>query len=165
MSRTKAPNLTRRRRIAIGRFKEKNLTYTFYELADEFHCTYNQARKAYEDYRSGKLSLKKPFEKKNSFLQITTLQAADELLERQYQVAMAELDAADNLLIEDRVKILNQLCSMRKMLQQLRMEAFIKRADSGVICILVRHFLPDASDEDVYKLYISAMEQWKIESK
>lgn len=162
--RKKAAKLTRQKKIAIGKFKDKNPKATYYEISDTYSCTYEQARSACVAYKKGELTRVKSRAKTADVDEILENQTADDLLEKQYHTAVAQLQAETKLSVEDRVKLLSSLFSMRKILQQLRLESFIKRADAGVIKIIIKKFLPDCTDDDVIKIYLEAVERWKMET-
>ena len=161
----KAQKLTRQKKLAIGKYKNKNPKATYYEIAETYGCTYEQARSACVAFKAGELTRIKSRVKNSDIDEIVESQTADELLEGQYHTAVAQLQAETRILVEDRVKLLESLFAMRKILQQLRLESFIKRADAGVIRIIIKKFLPDASDDDVIKIYLEAVERWKMETK
>lgn len=165
MRQKKASPLPIQKKQQIGKYKEKFPTASYHEIADNFNITYNQARSACVDYRAGKLHRTKPRPKPKAIDEITDTFSADELLERQYHKAVAALESEKNLTVDERIKLLESLFQMRKILQNLRLESFIKRADAGVIKVIIKRFLPDATDDDVIKIYLEAVERWKIESK
>jgi len=161
----KASNLTPQKRLTIGKFKSKNLNMTYYELADKYHCTYHQARGAYIDYRDGKLTRTKSRINIKDVKEIMLIQTADELLEKQYHTAIAALEIENKISIEDRVKLLESLFSMRKILQQLNIEKFMKNTDAGVVRIIIQKYVPDLTNDEFVKIYLEAKERWKIERK
>jgi len=157
--------LTLQKRQRIGRWKEKFPNASYHEVANEFNCTYEQARRAALDYKAGKLHRTKSRQKPADVAAIMNTQDMDALLEKQYHLALAQLEADKKISVEERVKLLDDLFSMRKTLQQLKLESFIKRADAGVIKIIVKMFKPDATDDEVIKIYLEATETWKIQNK
>lgn len=165
MRKRKAPKLPIQKRLAIARWKEKYPKATFYEIAEEFNCTYDQARQAWRDYIDGKLTRRKPTRKKINVEDIMTKDNADEILERQYHRAVAELEATNSISVEERVGLLEDLFSMRKILQQIKLENYIKRIDAGVIRILIRRYEPEATDDDVIRIYLESVEKWKLENQ
>lgn len=133
MKRRKANTLTLQRRQQIGRYKEKFPTATYGEIAEKFNVTYNQARNACNDFKAGKLHRTRPRPKPKPVRDIVEKFSADELLERQYHTAVAALESNINIAVDERIKLLESMFQMRKILQNLRLEAYIKRADAGVI--------------------------------
>jgi hypothetical protein len=161
----KAANLSYQKRRKIAEFKVKNPNMTFYHIAEVNNVTYDQARRAYLDYQAGKFTCAGSKGKKVAFDPEMTLESADLLLEKQYQNAVQALNAADNIDIETRVKLTETLFSMRKTLQQLKLESFIKRADAGIIAIIIRKFRPEANDDEILRIYLEAVEVWKIQNR
>ena len=159
----KATALTRQKKERIGKYKEKYPTANYYEIAQKFKCTYDQASKACKDYRNGYLFREKTETKPADIQTVIDTMTADELLEKQYHTAVAQLEVEKNISIESRVRLLDSLFSMRKILQQLKLESFIKRADAGIIKNIIKRFKPDATDDEVIKIYLEEYERWKIE--
>ena len=161
----KASALTRQKKITIGKFKENNPTLTFHDVAAKYKCSYDQARKACNDYADGKLEIVNSKVKTLKITEITESANADAVLEKQYYKAVAELDAATDITASERIKFLESLFAMRVKLQQLRLESFMKRADAGVIKFIIKKFYPDFSDDDVLRFYLSSVEQWKLQNR
>lgn len=159
--RRKAPQLTLAKRQQIGRYKEKFPTATIAVIAEQFNCSYNQARNAINDYKSGKLHRTKPRAKYKSIEEVKEKYTPDELLELQFHKSLAHLEKDAQIATDERIKLLEMLFSMRRILQNIRLESHIKRVDAGVIKEIIRKFIPDATDESVIKIYLEAVERWK----
>ncbi len=162
MQKPKAPQLTTQKQRVIAKHKEANPHLTYSELASMFNCTFYQARNAHQKYLTGALNRSKPRIRPAKIEHIRIEFTADELLERQYHIAIASLEAEKNLLLEERVKMLNILFDNRKILQQVKLESHIKRADSAIIASIIRRFEPEASDERIITIYREELEKWKI---
>lgn len=159
--RIKAPRLTIQLRQRIGKYKEKFPKATAQEIANEFHVTVNQVRSAIAAWQAGDLRRTKPRPKAKS-IELVKEASADKLLENQYHTAIAQLEVDANLPADERVQLLDKLFSMRKTLQQVRLESHIKRVDATVFSALVRRFKPSASDEDVIAIYREVVEELKL---
>lgn len=160
----KANKLVLSKRQSIWKYKEKNADTTIQELAQKFNCTINQARKAVEDGRAGKLTRTKITKNKAIYTEETMNQNPDILLEKQFNIAVAELDADTTLDVESRINLLSKCINIRKTLQSLRLERYIKRADSVLFGIVIRMYEPEASDDRVIEIYKQAVEIYQSEA-
>lgn len=160
MKKTPALSLSLRQRIA--KYKERNPLAKISEVADQFNVTYDQARKAVADYKKGLLNRSKPRKKKSIDLSEAMETPADKILEIQYHTAAAQLEISSDLAVDERIAMLDKLFTMRKTLQQVRLENHIKRVDASVFSALVRKFKPDADDEEVIKYYREIIEELKL---
>ncbi len=165
MRKIKAPQLTVQKQKRIAKFKELHPNMTYSEVAAQFNCTYDQARHSHIRYLDGKLSRIKPKFKVANVEDVKKEFTPDELLERQYHQAIAQLESEKRISTEERIGMLDKLTTIRKTLQQIRLENFLKRADAGIISIIIKQFKADATDEDIKKIYLSAVEKYKLESK
>lgn len=162
MAKTKAPTIALSLRQKIGRYKSKNEKASYGELAEKFNVSYNQARSACIAWKEGLLKRSSP--KSN----IKAVEAekelpADELLEKQYHHAVAQLQANDKLPADERIAMLDKLFSMRKKLQQVKLESHLKKVDSEVFTAVIRRFEPHATDEDVIAIYRQIAEELRLE--
>ena len=152
-------------RQKIGKYKEKNPTATIQEIADKFGCTYQQARKAINDWDAGALSRpranikqKSPFEGGKG--DVSSDKSADQILEEQFLNACELLETA-TLSVDVRIQLIEKCYNMRKTIQQLRLEKHIKQADATLIGIIVRMFEPEASDDRIIEIYKEAYAMYK----
>lgn len=156
-------------RQKIGRYKEKNPTATIQEIADKFGCTYQQARKAINDWDAGALSrpraTKPPKTSKQSPFEggkgdVSSDKSADQILEEQFLNACELLETA-TLSVDVRIQLIEKCYNMRKTIQQLRLEKHIKQADATLIGIIVRMFEPEAPDDRIIEIYKEAYAMYK----
>jgi len=144
------PRATRQR---IGVFKRRNPNANYWEIADKFNCTYDQARRACHDYEAGKLTRSAPKAKPIDTDIVSTGKTADQLLESQFEYALVSLDLDKDIRIDSRVQYLDKLFGMRKTIQQVKLESHIKRLDATIIGAIIRRYEPDASDERIIEIY------------
>lgn len=157
----KLPISTRQK---IGKYKEKNPTATIQEIADKFGCTYQQARKAINDWEAGALSrpraTKPPKSPTRESVAGEERQSADQILEEQFLNACELLETA-TLTVDIKIQLIEKCYNMRKTIQQLRLEKHIKQTDATLIGIIVRMFEPEASDDRVIEVYREAYAMYK----
>lgn len=151
--RKKTPMLPRATRQRIGVFKRRNPIANYFEIADKFNCTYDQARRACHDYEQGKLTRNMPKTKQPKPEINIAGKTTDQLLESQFEYAIASLESDADIPIDSRVQYLDKLFGMRKIIQQVKLESHIKRLDATIIGAIIRRYEPDASDERVIEIY------------
>lgn len=157
----KAANIAKSTKISIGRYKERNPSASIREVADKFNVTYDQARNAIQNWKLGKLKVT-PARQKRKKIQEAKEMPTDYLLEKQYKTLLAQLDSDDKMPADARAQMLDKLFSMRKTLQQVKLESHLKKTDAQVFSALVRKFKPQASDEDVIAVYREVVESLKL---
>ncbi len=156
----KANKLVISTRQRIGKYKEENPDTTLAELAAKFNCTFNQARKAVADWNEG--TLRRPAVRKQT-IKIDTDSNSDEIIERQFHLAVCQLEADSEMTVETRINLVEKCIKIRKILQSLRLERHIKRADAVLFGIIVKMYEPDASDDRIIEIYNQAVEIYKNE--
>lgn len=162
MNSVKAIHLSRNQKMKIAKYAENNPNASMVDIAKEFKCTYNQVVYALKLYREGRLHANKPKTRKKNVEVIITERQPEDIIANQFHRSLAELEADSRINVNDRVVMLDKLVSMRKTLQQIKLENHIKKTDAGIIALIVRKFLPDATDDDVIKIYREAVELWKM---
>ena len=156
--------LTDAERQRIARYKLKHPYVSMALLAEEFNCTEQQARRAWQAYKDG--SMKKPPGTRRPRKRMEDLmneKDADELLLQQFHEIIAELAAKSQRTLEDRLSILKDLTEMRKKIQQVSLTAHMKRTDAGIVAIIIKRYEPDASEDEIIKIYKEAVEQFNRE--
>ena len=152
MRKQKAPKLVISTRQSIGRYKKNNPKATTNEIAAKFGCTAQQVRKAISDFNQGLLSKPKSNNKAQDVGELLN-RPADELLEEQYHYSIAQVSADKKLGTDVRVQMLKDIFGMRKIIQSLRLESHLKRTDAVILGIIIRRFLPQATDDDIIAIY------------
>lgn len=156
-------HLLKSTQIKIAKFKEKNPEYTIPEIAQQFKVSYGQVKGAIDRYNKGLLgrSTQGNYQKKK-ILEILKTQNDETVFKEQYNMALAQLSDEKIATSGERIKLLDQLVGIRKVLQQIELEGHIKRADAGIIKAIIRRYEPNASDDDIIKIYREELEKWKI---
>lgn len=149
MGKTKAHKLPTSTKLAIAKAKARNQSLTYHELADQFACSYNQVRGAVADHKAGKLSGRRG--RPPSARQLAAAEGAT--FEQQVDKAVRALAADKNISAIERIQMLEKLAATKKTMQQIEMQGHIKRADAEIFAATVRYFRPDASDQDIIKIY------------
>lgn len=162
MGRIKSPQQSIAKQRRIGKWKEANPNATYSEVANEFNCTYEQARYAHQKFIKGLLDRKSPREKTQKLEDIMSNFTAEELFEKEYHKSMASLAADKNLTASERINQLDKLITVQKKMQQISLTGHMKRADSEVVASIIRRFKPDATDQDVLLIYKEEFEKCKI---
>jgi hypothetical protein len=116
-------------------------------------------------WQSGVLRRSRPKARPKDISELVASHSADELLEMQYHKSIAALESNHNLATDERIKLLESLFAMRKILQALKLENHIKRVDCCIIKLIIKKYAPEVTDDEVIKIYLEAVEKWKLESK
>jgi hypothetical protein len=150
-------------KLRIAKHKEKHDNISFVELAQLFNVSYDQARSAVMDYKSGKLNVKNVKKVKSNSSEIKDKYTTEELFDSQFHQALADLEAAEDMNVLERINALEKIAKIRKALQSVRLEAHLKRADADIIAAIIRRYDPDASDERIIEIYKEEVEKLRNE--
>lgn len=150
----KAHPLPKSTRVKIGRKKEKHPHLTYAELARQFGCTYDQARKAHHDYRDGGLTgLRRPKSK--------VIEMEGSSLMEAFQTAVDRLNGDTELTGSELVVMLERLARARHTIQQMELTGHLRRTDAEIIARIIRRYEPEATDDRVIAIYREELELWK----
>lgn len=147
---------------AIAVFKAENPAITIYELAKKFNVKYHQARYAIDKY-SKDISLLKG----NSKGRITAAKILSEnlneveLLKKQLAFIIAQVDVNDKIPAVQRIDLLSKIAKIKKLIQEFELESHLKRADANIIAAIIKRFLPDATNDDIIKIYYEELKKIK----
>ena len=83
-----------------------------------------------------------------------------ELMKRQLNFCAAQLENDQNMSIANRVDLLYKIMRIRMFLQSVELESHIKRADADIIARIIRRFLPEATNDDIVKIYQEEYVKW-----
>jgi len=155
----KAHKMTLNTRRAIGKYKEKYPNATIGEIAGKYNCTYNQARNAIDQYNDGQLNRERP--KKPDVSKILASNSGEELFQKQYNLSLAWLEKDETMPAGERIMLLDKLAGINKTLQQISLQNHLKRTDAELIARIVRRYEPEASDEQIIKIYHEELALWK----
>ncbi len=143
-------------KMAIGRWKERHPKTTFIELAERYHCSQSQAVRAVKDYQAGRLHTRPRNTPRKKISELVKTLTSEQLLSEQFKYCVAALEADKDLNLLQRVSLLEKLTFMRKTLQQITLTDHMKAADANIVALIIRRYLPEASDDDVIKIYHEA---------
>ena len=147
--------------MKIGKYSENNPSAKMTEIALHFECTYNQVVHALKLYKAGKLHRNKPRVEKSNVEALIAEKSPETMLDNQFHRAVAQLESEPDTPTDERITLLEKLVNMRKRFQTMQLENYLRRADSAIISIIIRKFLPAATDDDVIMIYKEAYEIWK----
>lgn len=83
-----------------------------------------------------------------------------ELLKNQLNFCAAQLENDQKMAISSRVDLLYKIMRIRMFLQSIELESHIKRADADIIARIIRRFMPQASNDDIIKIYQEEYVKW-----
>lgn len=155
----KAPNLSKAKRVKIGKYKEANPNASYVEIANLLNVTYDQARSAHHDYKAGKLTRKIPKAKSAGFVYDKNADPTSiytDLINQTIQ----EIYQSKDMDVGERVMLLEKITNIRKNLQAVALESHIKRFDVGLIANIMRRLNPALTDEDILLIYKEEFEKW-----
>lgn len=151
----KLPMSTQR---AIARAKELNPGLTGTALAARYNCTLNQVYAALSRARSGELRERRGGRgRKKPARTDDPLGTFGELIAD----AITALKTDRKLGSVELVQMLDKVASILKTQQQLTLAGHLQRADAGFISALIRHFRPEATDDDVITIYHEVRRLWQ----
>lgn len=84
-----------------------------------------------------------------------------ESLKGQLNFVLAELENNNTMVISSRVEMLYKVMRIRVFLQDLEIESHIKRVDADVIAMIIRRFVPEATSDDIIKIYSEEFHKWQ----
>ena len=151
-----SPTLTTAAQIAIGRWKRKHPQISVRELCERYDATPRQVRTALQKFEAGVLI--KPNRHNVPRKKINELKTLppEELLAGQLAHSIAQLEADAKMDLQLRVSLLDRLTSMIKTMQQVALTGHLRSADAQIIAIIIRRYVPEATDDDVIRLYHEA---------
>lgn len=86
-----------------------------------------------------------------------------ELLRKQFSFCVAELENDNSMAIASRIDLLNKIIRIKVYIQSVELQGHIKRTDAELIARIIKRFIPNATNEDIIKIYQEEFEKWKAE--
>ena len=83
----------------------------------------------------------------------------EEIFNRQLHTALAQLDSEKKMSSLTRIAALDKLAKIRKTAQSIELERHLKRADADIIAAIIRRYEPEATSEDIIKIYREEIEK------
>lgn len=149
----------------IALWKASHPKCTLEELEKKFKVPTYVARYALQKFAelSEVAELMTATKKGRSILSEFTADEIDQvnLLKKQLNYCLAEIENNKSLVLSSRIDLLYKAMRIRVHLQQVEIESHLKRADALLIARIVRRFKPDATDEDVIKIYTEELMKLK----
>lgn len=84
------------------------------------------------------------------------------VLKKQLNFILAELENNQKLVLSARIDMLYKAMRIRVHIQQVELESHLKRADADVIAMIIKRFLPDATDDQIIKIYTEEYQKWQL---
>lgn len=148
----------------IAKFKEKNPSMSFADIAHQFNCTKAQAENAHKRYLQGKLGVV-PNTKTIASIKRAKQRNADDLMQEQMHNILAEMSVDRAIVLTDRVDMIDKVVRSMKSVRQMSLQQYLRGADAEFIAWLYRKYVRgNMSDEEIIKTYQTDMEKWKIDS-
>jgi hypothetical protein len=120
---------------------------SYVELAKMHACTYEQAREAHKRLLRGELKDRRGRRMKAGKGDISGTFHA--LIDK----AVTALDSDTSITGIELVQMLDKVASILKVDQQISLQGHLKRADATIIAAIIRRYEPEATDEDVIRIY------------
>lgn len=152
----KANKLSIQKQIQIAKHKLKYPNQSMSAIAEQYNVTLDQVNYAIQKSRRGELKLGKIRSKKINLDEIVT---EENLLKTNYEKALKHLNSVDNIAVDDRINLLDKLANTSKTIQQMELQNHLKRLDANIIASIIRRFKPDATDDDIIKIYSEELEK------
>ena len=161
MSKTKTPPLSLNKKKEIAKYAVNHPGMKLTQIARFFNCTYNQVIFAMKQYHAGDLNRTKPRAKGEKVEKLMQENNPETMLEAQFHMAIAQVQSDKKMAADTRVALLEKLFNMRKVIQSMKLERHVKKVDSDILAIVVRKFVPHASEDDIIAIYKEALALWK----
>jgi hypothetical protein len=164
---TKSSTLRASTQKKIGQFYADNPDATYPEIAHRFNITVRQAEYAVNKFLNGELEGKSNTRGSDK----QTLQRAQALrtkkgfdkqalFQEQLEIAIVQLSLSDKLDVLARIKALESIAYLERVVQQTELVGMLKNKDGNVIREIIRLFEPDATDKRVIEIYKQAEAVW-----
>jgi hypothetical protein len=138
----------------VAIFKSNHPDYSVKELSDLFQIKQHQVRYAIEKFGNDMFRLstsKKGRQTKASMM----LNSADDndLIKSQLNTCVKELENNMQLALSTRVDLLHKITRIKIYIQDVELQGHMKSVDATLIAGIIRRFIPNASNDDIIKIY------------
>lgn len=157
----KANALPTSTRLKIARWAVDNPSAAMTEVAEKFGVTVHQARYYHQQYLRGKLTRKTPKKANTRTTQKLAMRTTEELIEEQVRQAVEDLYNDAEVAPVERLDALSTAVNVRKVAQQVGLQQHLAKVKADIVAEMVRELKPDATDEDIIKLYKRAEDRVK----
>lgn len=151
----KANKLSIQKQIQIAKYKLQNPKIPVTAIAEQFNITYDQAINAIAKNKRGELKIGRVRTPKVDY----KIDPNENLLKKNYDKALASLDQSTHLDVLERISAIDKLTTISKTIQSMELQNHLKRLDADVIACIVRRFKPDATNEEIIKMYHEELEK------
>jgi len=157
------PRMTVSMQRKVAAWASKHPDESVRDVARYWDVSYDQARNAIEKHKAGKLATPpgRPSDKK-VVAAITGELDVDAIIARQHEYAAAQLMASESMPVHERVKLVGDLVAIRKTIQAVTLQGHMKRIDAAVVAAIIRRYEPNATDDDVLRIYAEAVDQTRV---
>lgn len=149
MTRPKARALPISTQRTIARYKEAHPKVSYVQLAKIHACTYEQAREAHKRLLRGELKDRRGRAMRSNRPSGDISGTFRALIDK----AVTALDSDRSITAIELVALLDKVASILRVEQQISLQGHLKRADAALIAAIVRRYQPEATDEDVIRIY------------
>ncbi len=150
------------RRIFLFFLRNPNMAMT--EIAAKFRVTYNQVLYSIQKGKRGGFGQPAPsmYRTRKVRLEDIETKSEKELIEDIYLDCIKELHIESQLSPSTKIPLLEKLANIKKIIQHTTLENHLKRADAEIIARIIRRYEPEATNEDVIRIYREEYEKWQV---
>lgn len=153
---------TKEKMLQIAILKASHPELSTKELAKKFHTEAHKVRYALQVYGE-RAKLLGNTQLGNMAASRFIASAVDdvELLRGQLAYCLSQLETNPKMKIGPRIDHLYKAMRVRVYLQDVEIQSHIKSTDAELIAMIVRRFKPEATNDDIVKIYQEVYLQWK----
>lgn len=150
---------------SIALYKAENPYKNIAEIANHFKVSYHRARYSIDKFAKD-ISLLKGNAKGRTIAAKILSKTEDEidLLKNQTALILAQINVNDKMPVLQRTELLTKITKIKKMIQEFELESHLKRADANIIAAIIKRFLPDASNDEIIKIYYEEIRKMRQNS-
>lgn len=164
MCKPKRPKLTSETLKSIAIYKAENPNTPLSHIAKNFRVPYHKARYAVDKYANDVNFLKGNAKGKITASKVIASRANEvDLMKHQTAYILAALEVNDKMPVIQRTEVLVKVARIKKLISDFELEAHLKRADAKIIAAIIHRFIPDASSDDIIKIYYEEMAKLNYE--
>jgi hypothetical protein len=159
----KAQMLSETTALKIAKWIQKNPTLSIKDAALQFEVSYHQALYAHRKFVAGGFrGVAKPRKRVKPINDLVESSNPIDLINQQLHFGLAELTKDSKMGASERIKLLESSTKITKDLQHISLKNHLKRADADIIASLVRRYEPNATDDEVIKIYYEEVAKCQI---
>lgn len=149
---------------AIALYKAENPELTIKECAKKFNVIEHTARYAIDKYANDVQLLKGNSKGRIIASKVLAREMNEaELLKKQVAFILAQIEVNDKMPVTQRTELIRKVLTIKKAIQEIELESHLKRADAILIAAIIKRFLPEASNDDVIKIYREELAKLNLE--